>query len=73
MRMAVRNLALSRGFPDRRFSRCLELASLVRLQAFAGGFRGQPYHDGPQCLIYRQDLLDAAGICPQRPVSPRSK
>jgi len=37
-------------------------ASLVRLQAFAGGFWGLPYHDGPECLIYRQDLLDAAGI-----------
>lgn len=36
--------------------------SLVRLQAFADGFWGQPYHDGPECLIYRQDLLDAAGI-----------
>lgn len=37
-------------------------ASLRRLQAFAGGFWGLPYHDGPECLIYRQDLLDAAGI-----------
>lgn len=36
--------------------------SLLRLQAFAGGFWGLPYHDGPECLIYRQDLLDAAGI-----------
>lgn len=36
--------------------------SLVRLPAFAGGFWGQPYHDGPECLIYRRDLLDAAGI-----------
>jgi multiple sugar transport system substrate-binding protein len=37
-------------------------ASLVRLQAFGDGFWGLPYHDGPECLIYRQDLLDAAGI-----------
>ncbi|MGH7120252.1 MAG: extracellular solute-binding protein [Acetobacteraceae bacterium] len=31
--------------------------SLLRLQDFAGGFWGMPYHDGPQCLIYRTDLL----------------
>ncbi len=37
-------------------------ASLLRLQSFAGGFWGQPYHDGPECLIYRRDLFDAAGI-----------
>ncbi len=36
--------------------------SLLGLQDFAGGFWGMPYHDGPQCLIYRRDLLDAAGI-----------
>lgn len=36
--------------------------SLVTLQDFAGGFWGLPYHDGPECLIYRKDLLDAAGI-----------
>lgn len=36
--------------------------SLVTLQDFAGGFWGLPYHDGPQCLIYRKDLLEAAGI-----------
>lgn len=36
--------------------------SLLNLQSFAGGFWGMPYHDGPQCLIYRKDLLAAAGI-----------
>ncbi len=25
-----------------------------------------PYHDGPQCLIYRKDLFDAAGLAPPR-------
>ena len=36
--------------------------SLLGLQRFAGGFWGLPYHDGPQCLIYRTDLLTAAGL-----------
>ncbi len=36
--------------------------SLVTLQDFAGGFWGLPYHDGPECLIYRKDLLQAAGL-----------
>jgi multiple sugar transport system substrate-binding protein len=36
--------------------------SLLKLQSFANGFWGMPYHDGPQCLIYRKDLLAAAGI-----------
>ena len=36
--------------------------SLLGLQRFQGGFWGMPYHDGPQCLIYRKDLLEAAGI-----------
>jgi multiple sugar transport system substrate-binding protein len=36
--------------------------SLVKLQQFAGGFWGMPYHDGPQCLIYRKDLLAEAGL-----------
>jgi multiple sugar transport system substrate-binding protein len=36
--------------------------SLTALQSFAGGFWGMPYHDGPQCLIYRTDLLARAGI-----------
>ena len=36
--------------------------SLLNLQRFRGGFWGMPYHDGPQCLIYRKDLLEAASI-----------
>ena len=36
--------------------------SLVRLADFAGGLWGLPYHDGPECLIYRKDLLQAAGL-----------
>lgn len=36
--------------------------SLTTMQRFASGFWGMPYHDGPECLIYRRDLLDAAGI-----------
>lgn len=36
--------------------------SLTGLQRFAGGIWGMPYHDGPECLIYRRDLLDAAGL-----------
>jgi multiple sugar transport system substrate-binding protein len=36
--------------------------SLTQMQAFAGGFWGMPYHDGPECLIYRRDLLEAAGL-----------
>jgi multiple sugar transport system substrate-binding protein len=40
--------------------------SLLKLQSFAGGVWGMPYHDGPQCLIYRKDLLEGAGIAPPR-------
>lgn len=36
--------------------------SLTGLQRFAGGIWGMPYHDGPECLIYRRDLLEEAGI-----------
>jgi len=36
--------------------------SLTSMQRFAGGYWGMPYHDGPECLVYRRDLLDAAGI-----------
>jgi multiple sugar transport system substrate-binding protein len=32
--------------------------SLTGLQRFGGGFWGMPYHDGPECLIYRKDLID---------------
>ena len=34
----------------------------MKLQDFGGGFWGMPYHDGPECLIYRKDLLEAASI-----------
>jgi multiple sugar transport system substrate-binding protein len=40
--------------------------SLLSLQRFAGGFWGMPYHDGPQCLIYRKDLLASAGVAVPR-------
>ncbi len=33
--------------------------SLIRLQQIEGGVFGLPYHDGPQCLIYRKDLFEA--------------
>lgn len=36
--------------------------SLTTMQRFAGGFWGMPYHDGPECLVYRRDLLETAGI-----------
>lgn len=32
--------------------------SLLRLQDVDGRVLGLPYHDGPECLIYRTDLLD---------------
>jgi multiple sugar transport system substrate-binding protein len=31
--------------------------SLLRLQQFDGAVLGLPYHDGPECLIYRKDLF----------------
>jgi multiple sugar transport system substrate-binding protein len=31
--------------------------SLTGLQRFADGFWGMPYHDGPECLVYRKDLI----------------
>ena len=36
--------------------------SLTTMQRFDGGYWGMPYHDGPECLVYRRDLLEAAGI-----------
>lgn len=44
------------GFPDGWSP------SLLRLQSFNGGIWGMPYHDGPECLMYRKDCLAAAGI-----------
>jgi len=32
--------------------------SLLRLQTADGEILGLPYHDGPECLIYRKDLFD---------------
>lgn len=31
--------------------------SLLRLQSINGAVLGVPYHDGPECLIYRKDLF----------------
>lgn len=36
--------------------------SLLKPLDFAGGIWGMPYHDGPECLIVRKDLLAAAGL-----------
>ena len=36
--------------------------SLTSLQRFGGGYWGMPYHDGPECLVYRKDLLARAGL-----------
>jgi multiple sugar transport system substrate-binding protein len=33
--------------------------SLLRMQTFEGQVIGLPYHDGPQCLIYRRDLFES--------------
>lgn len=36
--------------------------SLLKFQQFRGGFWGTPYHDGPECLIFRKDLLAEAEL-----------
>jgi len=33
--------------------------NLLRLQQFDKAVLGLPYHDGPECLIYRKDLFDS--------------
>jgi len=33
--------------------------ALTRLQQFGDSVYGIPYHDGPECFIYRRDLFDA--------------
>ena len=38
--------------------------SLLRHQRFGDVVLGLPYHDGPECLIYRKDLLAAVGAEP---------
>ncbi|HUA64185.1 MAG TPA: extracellular solute-binding protein [Verrucomicrobiae bacterium] len=40
--------------------------SLLRFQRVGGQILGLPYHDGPECLIYRKDLFDEAGLAPPR-------
>lgn len=32
--------------------------SLTQMQRYNDGMYGMPYHDGPQCLIYRSDLFE---------------
>jgi multiple sugar transport system substrate-binding protein len=44
------------GYPD-AWSK-----SLLRLQNFDGVVLGLPYHNGPECLIYRKDLLEDAEL-----------
>lgn len=46
------------GYPD------AWTPSLLRSQQVDGRILGLPYHDGPECLIYRKDLFDAAGLNP---------
>jgi multiple sugar transport system substrate-binding protein len=38
--------------------------SLLRFQYVGGRVLGLPYHDGPECLIYRKDLFEEAGLTP---------
>lgn len=40
--------------------------SLLRHQRFGAAILGLPYHDGPECLVYRKDLLAALGAEPPR-------
>jgi len=40
--------------------------SLLRHQTFGEKILGLPYHDGPECLIYRKDLFESAGLTPPR-------
>lgn len=35
--------------------------AMLRLQTFNNAVFGLPYHDGPECLIYRADLFDDPG------------
>lgn len=38
--------------------------SLLRFQKVGGRVLGLPYHDGPECLVYRKDLFEEAGLAP---------
>lgn len=50
--------------------------SLLRLQRIDGAILGVPYHDGPECLIYRRDLFEDPRLCAlyqqqfQEPLTP---
>ena len=33
--------------------------ALLKLQTFRDGLAGVPFHDGPECLIYRKDLFES--------------
>lgn len=48
------------GYPD------AWTPSMLRFQQAGGRTLGLPYHDGPECLIYRKDLFDAAGLAPPK-------
>ena len=48
------------GFPD------AWTPSLLRFQQVGERILGLPYHDGPECLIYRKDLFGEAGLAPPR-------
>lgn len=37
--------------------------SLLRLQRIGDNVLGVPYHDGPECLIYRRDLFEDPDLC----------
>lgn len=37
--------------------------SLLRLQQIEGGVYGLPFHDGPECLLYRKDLFENPKNC----------
>jgi multiple sugar transport system substrate-binding protein len=37
--------------------------SLLRLQRMGDAVLGVPYHDGPECLIYRRDLFESPELC----------
>lgn len=39
--------------------------SLLRLQNVDGQVIGLPFHDGPECLIYRKDLVEGRWVVPE--------
>src|SRR6185369_11197874 len=38
--------------------------SLLRFQQVGARVLGLPYHDGPECLIYRKSLFEGLGLSP---------